>query len=146
MTMTQRFAGAMRRHADALDRVAIQSAGERLVQAEVIRQAALHMESLQRTLDAERADRSWRPMSTAPRDGTGVLVLLDGDDMPLGARWLSGPHDRCATPATKRAGWHLTWDGWPVPEHDGPLCWMPCPGGPDIDGALRTAPGEEVDG
>jgi len=73
----------------------------------------------------------WQPMKTAPKDGTAVLVLLDASDIPHAARWLSGPDDRRATEETTRAGWHLTWDGSPIEEHDGPRYWMHCPDDPD---------------
>lgn len=73
----------------------------------------------------------WQPMKTAPKDGTTVLVLLDASDIPHSARWLSGPDDRRATEETTRAGWHLTWDGSPIAEHDGPRYWMHCPDDPD---------------
>ena len=70
-------------------------------------------------------------MKTAPKDGWGVLVLLEGSDMPHGARWLRGKDDPHATEATEGPGWHLTWDGSPVAPHDGPRYWMHCPDDPD---------------
>jgi hypothetical protein len=73
----------------------------------------------------------WQPMKTAPKDGAAVLVLLDASDIPHAARWLSGPDDRRATEETTRAGWHLTWDGSQIEEHDGPRYWMHCPDDPD---------------
>ncbi len=73
----------------------------------------------------------WQSMKTAPKDGAAVLVLLDASDIPHAARWLSGPDDRRATEETTRAGWHLTWDGSPIEEHDGPRYWMHCPDDPD---------------
>ena len=124
MTMTQRFAGALRRHAHDLD-----VAGARPVQAEMIRQAARHMEEQQQAVDAVRSP--WQPMRTAPKDGLAVLVLVEGSDIPRAARWLCGPGDRHATELTTGPGWHLTWDGTPVSEHDGPRYWMHCPADPD---------------
>ena len=73
----------------------------------------------------------WQSMKTAPKDGAAVLVLLDASNIPHAARWLSGPDDRRATEETTRAGWHLTWDGSPIEEHDGPRYWMHCPDDPD---------------
>lgn len=64
----------------------------------------------------------WQPMNTAPKDGTAVLVLLRFSDLPATARWMSGKDAN---------GWHLTWDGWLVPAHDGPRYWMPCPDDPE---------------
>lgn len=124
MTMTQRYAGALRRHAHDLD-----VAGARPVQAEMIRQAARHMEEQQAAVDAVRSP--WQPMRTAPKDGLAVLVLVEGSDIPRAARWLRGKDDPHATEETAGPGWHLTWDGSPVPEHDGPRYWMQCPDDPD---------------
>jgi len=73
----------------------------------------------------------WRPMRTAPKDGTAVLVLVDGSDIPRAVRWLSGPDDRRATEMTTCAGWHMTWDGTHIQPHDGPRYWMHCPDDPD---------------
>jgi hypothetical protein len=123
MTMTQRYAGMLRRHAGDWEKQAMP------VQAECARQAARHMEELQAKVDAIASP--WQPMKTAPKDGLGVLVLLDGCDMPHSARWLRGLDDPHATEQTTGPGWHLTWDGWPVPEHDGPRYWMHCPSDPD---------------
>ena len=79
MTMTQRYAGMLRRRAADLDKQAMP------VQAEGNRLAARHMEELQAKVDAITSP--WQPMKTAPKDGWGVLVLLEGSDMPIGARW-----------------------------------------------------------
>ena len=130
MTMTQRYAGMLRRQAGDRDKQAMP------VQAECCRQAARHMEELQAKVDA--AESPWQPMKTAPKDGWGVLVLLEGSDMPHGARWLRGKDDPHATEATEGPGWHLVWDGSPVPEHDGPRYWMHCPDDPD-DGEHEDA-------
>lgn len=123
MTMTQRHAGMLRRHAGEWDKQAMP------VQAECARQAARHMEELQAEVDAITSP--WNPMRTAPKDGFAVLVLVDGSDIPRAARWLRGPDDPHATEMTAGPGWHLTWDGTPVPEHDGPRYWMHCPDDPD---------------
>lgn len=124
MTMTQRYTGALRNYAHDLD-----IAGKRPVLADVLRQAARHIEKLQAAVNAVQSP--WQPMKTAPKDGTAVLVLLDGSDIPHAARWLRGPDDMNATETTVSAGWHLIWDGWKVPEHDGPRYWMHCPYDPD---------------
>lgn len=123
MTMTQRYAGVLRRHAGEWDKHAMP------VQAECARQAARHMEELQSKVDAIASP--WQPMKTAPKDGCGVLVLLEGSDMPHGARWLTGKDDPHATDSTEGPGWYMTWDGSPVAEHDGPRYWMYCPDDPD---------------
>jgi hypothetical protein len=91
--------------------------------------AERYMEELQAKVDAIACP--WQPMGTAPKDGFAVLVLVDGSDIPRAARWLRGPDDPHATEMTAGPGWHLTWDGTPVPEHDGPRYWMHCPDDPD---------------
>lgn len=123
MTMTQRYAGMLRRHAAEWDKKDLP------VRAESTRQAVRHMEELQAKVSSITSP--WQPMKTAPKDGTGVLVLLDGSDMPHTARWLRGIDDPAATEETTGPGWHLTWDGSPAAEHDGPRYWMPCLDDPD---------------
>lgn len=71
----------------------------------------------------------YQRMDTAPLDGTAVLVLLDGSDVPHAARYVEG------------VGWHLVWDNWKIPEYDGPRWWMPCP--PDPDTPSTEQNGEE---
>ena len=123
MTMTQRYAGMLRLHAGDWDK------REMPVQAEFARQAARHMEELQAAKDAIACP--WQPMKTAPKDGTAVLVLMDGSDAPHAARWISGPESPHAVGDATTPGWRLTWDHWQVPEHDGPRYWMHCPDDPD---------------
>lgn len=122
MTMTQRYAGMLRRHAGDWDKQAMP------VQAECARQAARHMEELQAAVDAVQSP--WRPMKDAPKDGWAILVLLDGSDVPHAVRWLRGKDDPHATEETEGPGWHMTWDGTPIAEHDGPRYWMHCPDSP----------------
>ncbi|MGE4408423.1 hypothetical protein [Pseudomonas sp.] len=71
--------------------------------------------SLIRGLAALRAAPEWQPMETAPRDGTAVLVAIDGSDIPQPCRF------------RERVGWVIAWDEWRIPAHDGPLGWMPLP-------------------
>lgn len=73
----------------------------------------------------------WRPMRTAPKDGTAVLVLVEGSDVPRAVRWLAGPDAQHATAETIGPGWYMTWDGTRVQAYDGPRYWMPCPDDPD---------------
>ncbi len=53
----------------------------------------------------------WQPMESAPTDGTVVLGLLEGSDIPQSIRF--------------RDGWEIAWDGYRIPAHDGPLRWVP---------------------
>lgn len=73
----------------------------------------------------------WQGMRSAPKDGTAILVLLEGSTAPHAVRWLSGPEDPHATEETTGPGWHHTWDGSAVADHDGPRYWMHCPVDPD---------------
>ncbi len=123
MTMTQRYISVLRRHASEWGKLGKQ------VQAECAIQAARHMENLQDEVDAIISP--WQPMRTAPKDGLAVLVLLEGSDIPKTARWRRGLNDPHATEKTAGPGWHLTWDGTPIPEHDGPRYWMHIPDDPD---------------
>ena len=119
MSMTQRYAGMLRRHAGEWDKQAMP------VQAECARQAARHMEELQAAKDA--IVQPWRRMQTAPQDGTAVLALLDGSDVAHAVRWL--PADDKFANGT--AGWHMVWDLTRVAPHDGPRYWMPIPEDPE---------------
>ena len=69
----------------------------------------------------------WQPIKSAPKDGTAVLVLLDGSDVPHAVRWLDAGDSRCRD---STFGWHMTWDGYPVGERE-PRYWMACPDDPD---------------
>lgn len=53
----------------------------------------------------------WQPMESALTDGTVVLGLLEGSDIPQSIRF--------------RDGWEIAWDGYRIPTHDGPLRWAP---------------------
>lgn len=119
MSMTQRYAGMLRRHAGEWDKQGMP------VQAESTRQAARHMEELQAAKDAIACP--WQPMRTAPKDGAAVLVLLDGSDIPKAVRWLDADDES----AVDGAGWYMTWDGYRLTDHDAPRYWMHCPDDPD---------------
>ncbi len=69
----------------------------------------------------------WQRMTTAPKDGTAVLVLLCGSDIPNALRWLESCDDR----GRETTGWHMTWDGHRITRADGPRYWMPIPEDPD---------------
>lgn len=64
---------------------------------------------------ALRAAPEWQPMDSAPRDGTVVLVAIDGSDIPQPCRF------------RERVGWVIALDEWRIPAHDGPLGWIPLP-------------------
>lgn len=62
----------------------------------------------------QKSAGSWRPIESAPRDGTGILVKLPDSDMPHTAKFWRG-------------SWTVAWDhselkGWDAPTH-----WMPIP-------------------
>lgn len=126
MSMTQRYAGALRRHGREWDRLG------RPILAEVAEQAARHMEELQAAKDA--IARPWQPMKTAPKDGTTVLVLLEGSDVPKAVEWCEADHFL----ASDGVGWYMTWDGHKIQPHEGPRYWMHCPDDPD-DGEPEDA-------
>jgi len=69
----------------------------------------------------------WQRMTTAPKDGTAVLVLLCGSDIPNALRWLESCDDR----GRETTGRHMTWDGHRITRADGPRYWMPIPEDPD---------------
>lgn len=68
-----------------------------------------------------RADRVlWQTMATAPKDGTTVLVLLQGSNIPYPVLWFSSMEK-----------WYLTWYFTPISDGDTPRYWMPLPDDPD---------------
>lgn len=81
---------------------------------------------------------AWQKMESAPKDGTVVLGLLEGSDIPQSIRF--------------RDGWEIAWDAYRIPAHDGPLRWAPlCAATPAqqpaqvyLDG-LDRALGEAID-
>lgn len=74
----------------------------------------------------------WQPMKTAPKDGTAVLVLLDGSDIPHAVRWINGPESpHYVKKLMDVPGWHITWDASPLSILSGPRYWMHCPDDPD---------------
>ena len=56
----------------------------------------------------------WQPMKAAPKDGTVVLALLEGSDIPHPVRWVDG-------------WWQSSWDSHRLGYHDGPRAWMAIP-------------------
>lgn len=122
MTMTQRYAGMLRRHAGEWDKQGMP------VQAEATRQAARHMEEVQAAKDAIVSP--WQSMRTAPKD-VAILVLLDGSDVPHAVRWIDGRDSPHAVANDPRQGWHMTWDNWFVEGVSFPRYWMAIPDDPD---------------
>lgn len=60
----------------------------------------------------------WRPMDSAPMDGTKILVhMLGNDDLgPIIVRW-----------DENNGIWEVPWDGTDICKDwsDEPICWMP---------------------
>ena len=67
---------------------------------------------------------TWQPISTAPRDGTVILLYWrqDGDDMVQSGWWESGINDRC---------WYAADNERCRPTHWQPLAPPPREGGGD---------------
>lgn len=62
-------------------------------------------------------EREWRPMDSAPRDGTAILAKLPDSDLYAVVRFKGGV-------------WRIAWDGWIVCDQDTPTHWQPLPEGP----------------
>lgn len=60
-------------------------------------------------------DAGWQGMYTAPIDGTAILALLTGSDLPHIIRW-------------QRQKWIIAWDGYDLSSAcDEPTHWMAIP-------------------
>jgi hypothetical protein len=73
-------------------------------------------------------DSPWRPIATAPKDGTRILVLCqfaNGRDEPTVVRWVDNP-----TPAGPfgRFAWREMQDS--AVAESVPTLWMPIPNAP----------------
>ena len=64
-------------------------------------------------------------MSVAPKDGSAILALLEGSDIPLAIRW-------------RDEGWEVTWDGHRLDKHNRPISWMEIPGNRLPDPPVET--------
>lgn len=84
---------------------------------------------------------TWQPISTAPRDGTEILVYCGPDFDPMWgiAYWDEGLPEEYAALATQteeekiRAmtpGWAMWWDNDARRPHKWPTHWMPLPDPP----------------
>lgn len=66
-----------------------------------------------------------RPMSTAPRDGTVVMVYAEGNDYPYPMQWKAPwPNEDHADTDTMEPSWRLTWDDTQFLEYE-LLGWLP---------------------
>lgn len=83
--------------------------------------SVIQLEAFHRVMRSIGRAPAWRPMRTAPKDGTAILVLLEASDVPHAVRW-DCAHDH---------GWLMTWDNHRLSAADGPRYWMPCPDDPD---------------
>jgi DNA (cytosine-5)-methyltransferase 1 len=72
---------------------------------------------------------NWRPIETAPKDGTKVLLLLKDSDVPHAGYY------------KHRYGWRIAWDNHDLSEYDGPTHWMPLPPPPSTEPAPTTVAG-----
>lgn len=61
------------------------------------------------------AERAWQPIETAPKDGTAVLGVLTGSELPHIIRYLRG-------------AWLIAWDGYDLSAScDAPTHWRALP-------------------
>lgn len=62
---------------------------------------------------ASQADQGWRTIDSAPKDGTAILGLITGSDLPHTIRFV-------------RQKWLIAWDAYDLSaECDAPTHWMP---------------------
>lgn len=127
MTMTQRYAGTLRRLAKLLE-----NDGQE-IRAGCCRGAAQHMEQLQTAHDALL--KVWQPIETAPKDGSKVMVLLNGSGL-AGAAYLARTaywHELAASGDNEPAGWWAdASDSHPLRLGGDPRYWMPISADPNL--------------
>lgn len=133
MTMTQRYAEMLRRHAGEMD-----ATGTPPVKSEAIRQAARHMEDIARTLNS--IARPWQPIETAPRDGAEVLVCRAYED---GKAEYAVAHNYDDGNGWRDMG-DLGWAGMIHDDDNQPTHWMPLPPPPtNTNGRVTDGLGRE---
>lgn len=108
---------AVERAISALRAIAAADPGEQLYDVTPAEAAALLAE-----LSALRAEREWRPIESAPKDGTSILAWFPdwgGEARAMSVKWIA-PHS-----------------GWSMPGYGGltPPYWQPLPA-PPTDAAL----------
>jgi|SRR6187399_1543215 len=83
---------------------------------------------LQRLREIEK-QHQWRPMSTAPRDGTEVILVVEKragiPHQQLVGHWMPGGHCIEDHPPIAE-GWYF-WNGCMFDKASKPLAWMPSP-------------------
>jgi hypothetical protein len=109
-------------------------------------EALAQIAELERYLERARGDAEWRPIETAPRDGTPIL-LCSGDRVTAGhwepERFPSAPEYNGTTgeylgqfeTGEVVDAWWYSEDGGFDGEHP-PTHWMPLPTPPSIDAAI----------
>lgn len=78
--------------------------------------ASTYIEELEAKLARLREAQGWRPIETAPRDGTRIMAYEPSADSKNHEIWWE---DDCGGPFQ---GWTDDWDTEPEPTH-----WMPLP-------------------
>lgn len=66
----------------------------------------------------------WNPISTAPKDRTIILAVLQGNDFPHAVYF--GNARRSDSKRGKHC-WRIAWDHCAISEWNEPTIWMPCP-------------------
>ena len=69
------------------------------------------------------AAMQWRGIESAPRDGTAIIMLLDGSDIPHSVRWICNGE----IPGIDEDGWYMVWDHYHLGSADIPTGWLPLP-------------------
>lgn len=71
----------------------------------------------------------YQPMSSAPKDGTPILVLLNNSSVPHAVYWSPSPIESKPYLST----WRSLWDNSRINISD-MRCWMHCPEDPESKG------------
>ena len=68
----------------------------------------------------------WKPIETAPKDGTVILAMLPDSDSCYTIEWADADKG-IRKEAGEGVGWHHSWDGYFFQPHEQPIRWMHIP-------------------
>lgn len=75
---------------------------------------------------ADAPESNWQPIDTAPKDGSLILAIVQGSDVPKVLGWLTEPISK-ENKDGRGVGWRMSWDSYLFEDESAPISWMPLP-------------------